>query len=42
MIDVALRSAFLIRNGETIEASWMLGGDMPQIDVVIETAAALG
>ena len=36
MTDVAIRSAFLIRDGETIEAAWMLGGDMPDLDAVIE------
>jgi peroxiredoxin len=38
MIDVAIRSAFLIRDGETIEAAWMLGGELPDIDAVIEAA----
>ena len=32
MTDVPMRSAFLIRDGETIEAAWMLGGDLPDID----------
>jgi peroxiredoxin len=41
MSDVAVRSAFLIRDGETVEAAWMLGGDLPDIDAVIETARAL-
>jgi peroxiredoxin len=39
MRDVAARSAFLIRDGATIEAAWMLGADMPDIDAVIEAAA---
>ena len=34
MSDVAIRSAFLIRDGETIEAAWMLGGELPDIDAV--------
>ena len=41
MTDVAVRTAFLIRDGEMIEAAWMLGGDLPDIDAVIETARAL-
>jgi peroxiredoxin len=41
MDDVALRSAFLIEDGETIRAAWMLGRELPDIDVVIETARAL-
>jgi peroxiredoxin len=27
--DVPSRAAFLIRDGETIEAAWMLGGELP-------------
>ena len=38
MSDVAIRSAFLIGDGETIEAAWMLGRELPDIDVVIATA----
>ncbi len=38
MSDVAIRSAFLIRDGETIEAAWMLGRELPDIDAVIEAA----
>lgn len=38
MRDVAIRSAFLIRDGSTIEAAWLLGRDMPDIDAVIEAA----
>ena len=38
MHDVAKRSAFLIRDGETIEAAWMLGGELPDIDAVIAAA----
>jgi hypothetical protein len=40
MDDVALRSAFLIRDGTTIEAAWMLGRDLPDIDSVIAEAQA--
>jgi len=39
MTDVPMRSAFLIRDGETIEAAWLLGGELPDIDAVIEAAA---
>ena len=38
MSDVAIRSAFLIRDGETIEAAWLLGADLPDIDAVLEAA----
>ena len=40
MQDVPSRSAFLIRDGETIEAAWMLGGELPDIDAVIAATAA--
>ncbi len=35
MEDVAARSSFLIEDGETIRAAWMLGGELPDIDAVI-------
>jgi hypothetical protein len=35
MSDVAARSAFLIEDGATIRAVWMLGGELPDIDAVI-------
>ena len=38
MTDVPMRVAFLIRDGETIEAAWMLGGELPDIDAVIAAA----
>ena len=38
MHDVAIRSAFLIHDGKTIEAAWLLGREQPDIDVVIEAA----
>ncbi len=38
MEDVAARSAFLIEDGETIRASWMLGRELPDIDAVIAAA----
>lgn len=41
MTDVAARSAFLIRDGETVEAAWLLGGELPDIDAVIAAAGAL-
>ena len=41
MHDVAARSAFLIRDGETVEAAWMLGGELPDIDAVIAAAEAV-
>ncbi len=39
MRDVPARAAFLISDGETIEAAWMLGSELPDIDAVIEAAA---
>jgi len=41
MSDVAVRSAFLIRDGETIEAAWLLGSELPDIDAVIAAAGDL-
>jgi hypothetical protein len=41
MNDVAIRSSFLIRDGETIESAWLHGGDMPDIDAMIESARAV-
>jgi peroxiredoxin len=38
MTDVSVRSAFLIRDGATIEVAWMLGRELPDIDAVIEAA----
>jgi hypothetical protein len=32
MSDVPMRTAFLIRDGETIEAAWMLGSELPDIE----------
>jgi peroxiredoxin len=38
MTDVAMRSAFLIENGQTIVAAWLLGRELPDINAVIEAA----
>ncbi len=38
MEDVAARSAFLIEDGETIRAAWLLGRELPDIDAVIAAA----
>ncbi|HEY4620648.1 MAG TPA: redoxin domain-containing protein [Gaiellaceae bacterium] len=38
MEDVAARSAFLIEDGQTIRAVWMLGRELPDIDAVIAAA----
>jgi peroxiredoxin len=38
MRDVPVRSAFLIRDGETIRAAWLLGRELPEIDAVIAEA----
>jgi peroxiredoxin len=40
MADVATRSSFLIEDGETIRAAWMLGRELPDIDAVIAAADA--
>ena len=41
MNDVAIRTAFLIRDGDTIEAAWLLGRELPDIDAVIAAAGDL-
>jgi hypothetical protein len=41
MQDVAIRSAFLIRDGETIVEAWLLGGELPDIDAIVATARKL-
>jgi peroxiredoxin len=41
MADVSMRSAFLVRNGETVVASWLLGPELPDLDAVIEAARAV-
>ena len=38
MHDVAIRSTFLIRDGETIAAAWMLGRELPDLAAVIAAA----
>ena len=38
MEDVALRSSFLVEDGATITAAWMLGRELPDIDAVIAAA----
>ena len=39
MRDVPSRAAFLIHDGKTVEAAWMLGGELPDIDAVIAATA---
>lgn len=41
MQDVAIRSAFLIRDGETIEAAWLLGGELPDLGEILAIAERL-
>lgn len=41
MTDVPARSAFLVQDGETVRAAWMLGRELPDLDEVIETALSL-
>jgi peroxiredoxin len=38
MRDVAARSAFLVEDGATIAAAWMLGRELPDLDAVIAAA----
>ena len=40
MSDVPARSAFLVRDGQTIVAAWMLGGELPDIDAIVAAAGA--
>ena len=42
MVDVPMRAAFLIADGETIEAAWRLGAEMPDIDEVIAATSGRG
>ena len=42
MGDVPMRTAFLIRDGETIVAAWMLGAELPDIDAVIASTSHPG
>jgi len=41
MTDVPMRVAFLIRDGATVEAVWLLGAEMPDIDAIIAEAESL-
>lgn len=41
MEGIAARSCFLVADGATILAAWMLGSELPHVDAVIETARAL-
>jgi peroxiredoxin len=41
MKDVPMRVSFLVRDGETVEASWMLGADMPDVDAILAKAKSL-
>jgi glutaredoxin-dependent peroxiredoxin len=41
MKDVSARSAFLILDAATIEAAWVLGSELPDIDAVIAAARGL-
>jgi hypothetical protein len=36
-----MRSSFLVRDGRRVEASWMLGGELPDLDEIIAAAARL-
>lgn len=39
MGSVPTRSAFLVEDGVTIRASWLLGGELPDVDAVIAAAS---
>ena len=41
MSDVPIRSAFLIRDGETIEGAWLLGRELPDLDAIVALASEL-
>jgi len=41
MLDVPMRSSFLISDGTAIEAAWLLGGELPDIDAVLKAAHEL-
>jgi len=38
MTGIGTRSAFLIKDGRTVRASWLLGSELPDINAVIEAA----
>jgi peroxiredoxin len=40
MQDVPMRASFLVENGERVVASWLHGGELPDVDAVIEAARA--
>ena len=35
-----MRSSFLIEDGERVLEAWMLGGELPDLDAVIEASRA--
>jgi glutaredoxin-dependent peroxiredoxin len=41
MEGVASRSCFLIEDGVTVRAPWLLGAELPDIDAIIETVREL-
>ena len=41
MRDVPMRAAFLVRDGKTVEAAWLLAAEMPDIDAIIAEARSL-
>lgn len=40
MEDVPMRASFLVEDGERVVAAWLHGGELPDIDAVIEAARA--
>ena len=41
MKEVASRSSFLVEDGATIRAAWLLGRELPDVDAVIAAAREL-
>jgi glutaredoxin-dependent peroxiredoxin len=38
MRDVSSRASFLVEDGIAIKESWLHGGELPDVDAIIETA----
>jgi peroxiredoxin len=38
LVDVAMRTAFLVEDGEIVVESWMLGSELPDLDAVVAVA----
>jgi peroxiredoxin len=42
MSDVAARASFLVEDGATVQASWMHGAELPDLDAVVAAAVERG